>query len=140
MTNTQLAKPSTSMVLDRFAIGGSLLCAIHCLLSPLLLLFIPLNNTAFHLDEHISHQLITSLVVPVSALALIIGYWRHQNTIVSSLGGLTLLLLVIFIYFGHDHLSTLGETICSLVLSALLVGIHLRNHSLCKNKSPQPQK
>ncbi len=139
MTNTQLAKPSTSMVFDRFAIGGSLLCAIHCLLSPLLLLFIPLNNTAFHLDEHISHQLITSLVAPVSAVAFIMGYWRHQNNIVSALGGLTLVLLVIFIYLGHDHLSEIGEIICSLVLSALLIGIHLKNHSLCKNKNSHAQ-
>ena len=121
------------MSLDKLAICGSALCAIHCLLSPVLLLFIPLLNTVSLFEEHAFHQLITSLLVPISALALLIGYWRHQNYIVSFLGGLVLVMLVVLVIFGHDYLSELGEIISLLVLTTGLIGIHIRNYSLCRN-------
>ena len=120
------------MNLDKLAICGSALCAIHCLLSPVLLL-IPFLNSVILLEEHAFHQLITSLFVPISALALVIGYWRHQNYVVSFLGGLTLVTLVVLVVFGHDHLSELGEIMCLLVLTAGLIGIHIRNYTLCCN-------
>ncbi len=120
------------MNLDKLAICGSALCAIHCLLSPLLLLFIPFLSTVQLFDEHVFHQLITSLLVPLSALALVVGYWRHKDYMVSLLGGLALAMLVALVIFGHDHLSESGEIIGLLVLTAGLIGIHIRNYSLCR--------
>ena len=121
------------MSLDKLAICGSALCAIHCLLSPVLLLFFPLLGSVALFDEHTFHQVITGLLVPVSALALAVGYWRHQNYIVSILGGLALVMLVVLVMFGHDHLSELGEVISLLLLTAGLIGIHIRNYLLYRD-------
>ena len=121
------------MILDKLAICGSALCAIHCLLTPIVLLYVPLHSSTTLLDEHVAHQWITGLLVPISTLALVIGYWRHQDYFVSLLGGLALVMLVVLVTLGHDQLSELGETMCVLVLTIGLIGIHIRNYSLCCN-------
>ncbi|MBT3888839.1 MAG: MerC domain-containing protein, partial [Nitrosomonadaceae bacterium] len=57
------------MVTDKFAIGLSLICAIHCLALPLLLIILP-SMIALQLDNEIFHTLIIITVLPVSIFAL----------------------------------------------------------------------
>ena len=57
---------------DKFAIGLSMLCAIHCLLLPLLLIALP-SISALQLQNEAFHFWMLATVIPTSLYALTIG-------------------------------------------------------------------
>ncbi|PZU12334.1 MAG: MerC mercury resistance protein [Sphingobium sp.] len=77
---------------DGVAIGASILCLIHCLVLPVLIVLLP-TLTAFLIVPEAFHLWALGLAVPTSVLALTTGYRRHRKikpTIVA-LPGLILL-------------------------------------------------
>lgn len=63
---------------DGFAIGASALCLIHCLVLPALLILIPAFATFLTLRDEF-HLGVFVVAVPISAIALMIGYSRHRQ-------------------------------------------------------------
>lgn len=79
--------------LDRLAISLSGICAIHCVIFPIIASLIPLISTTLRhgntLHEFWFHQFILIFIFPVSILAVISGFRCHRNimpTIISLLG------------------------------------------------------
>ncbi len=70
--------PRRQRLLDGFAVAASLLCLIHCLLLPLLLIAIPLLATMLAVPEAF-HAVAFAIAVPTSLLALGGGYRRHRR-------------------------------------------------------------
>jgi len=60
-------------ILDRFAIGLSSLCLVHCLAAPLMLLLLPAAGLGFALPESF-HIWMLLTAIPVSILALRSGH------------------------------------------------------------------
>jgi len=81
------------LISDKFAIGLSMLCTIHCLLLPLMVAVLP-SVMAFDLTGERFHIWMLVAVLPISIYALTIGCKEHQRLGVFILVGIGLLLLV----------------------------------------------
>jgi len=128
-------KTVTQLYLDRFAIGLSVICAVHCLAVPVLLILFPSIMASFHLDDHIFHELLLWLAIPSSAIAVFLGCKRHKDRRVFISAGVGLGLLTATALFGHDALDETGEKMATLLAGSILAYAHMRNYSLCREDS-----
>lgn len=122
---------NTQSVLDRFAIGASTLCALHCVVTPVLITLFP-SLLVTILGDHWFHLLLIVVVVPISLFALFLGCKKHRDRLVLTLGGVGLLALTFIAIFGHDLLGEAGEKVGTVLSSLLIVAAHVRNHWLCR--------
>ena len=72
----------TQYASDRVAMGLSVACAVHCFFAPTFIIF-SLGISSFSIESEIIHYIIILLAVPISSLALTIGYRHHNNNAVS---------------------------------------------------------
>ncbi len=110
---------------EGFAIGGALLCLVHCLFLPLLLAWTPTLGRA--VDPGIDlHLWLVVIVGPVSAW-LLIGVVRHHKLPLLGTGfiGLGLLILALIV-----PLTERAETQMSVTGSILLAITHATNWAL----------
>ena len=119
------------MVTDKFAIGLSLICAIHCLALPLLLIILP-SMIVLQLDNEIFHTLIIITVLPVSIFALTLGYKKHKRNWLLIVGFAGLLLLVIAVILGEETTGEFGEKLLTVLGASLVAAGHLWNFRLCQ--------
>lgn len=119
------------LLLDKLAIGISGLCAIHCLLTPVLLTIAPVTAIG-EMDEHLFHMLLIWLILPSSLIAATLGCGKHKDTYV--LLGVTIGLstLIFAAFWGHDWLGELGEKFTTLLATTILALSHWRNFKLCR--------
>ncbi|MFK8137934.1 MAG: MerC domain-containing protein [Bdellovibrionales bacterium] len=95
---------------DRVGIALSIVCMIHCLATPLLMLIVP---TLFQVTNHgLFHQIMLVLVVPVAIKAFYGSYKVHNNSklLFAGFAGVGLLFLGVIIPELLHH-SELGERI-----------------------------
>lgn len=121
----------TQGILDYAAISASVLCMLHCLATPLVLVAAPVLSATFLADEAF-HRTIVLLVVPTSFMALYVGSRRHGDRSVLFGGMIGLVSLVLVAYFGHDLLGEAGEKAATVASGAALALAHLRNYRLCR--------
>lgn len=121
----------TQRLLDRFAIGISTLCIVHCLLTPVVLILVPALAATVVADEAF-HKLLLIFVLPTSSAALLLGCRRHKEWRVLALGILGLAQLVAIAYVGHEELGETGETLATVAGSLLLALSHLKNYRACR--------
>src|ERR1035437_9556868 len=79
---------------DRLGISASILCGIHCLLTPLIVLSVPALGNVF--SHEAFHWIIALVVFPAAVVALWLGYRIHRYPQMLGLGAVGL----IFITFG----------------------------------------
>jgi hypothetical protein len=89
--NTQISNS-----LDRIAISMAVICGIHCLVTPVLLVALPILATTFWVDENF-HLWMILLVIPTTSLALWSGCRRHKDKWVLAAGAMGLGILVMAI-------------------------------------------
>jgi len=126
---------SPQLFLDRFSIGLSVLCAVHCMALPVLLIMFPSLLATLHLDDHVFHELLVWLVIPTSAVAVFLGCKRHKDQLVLALAGIGMVSLIAIAFFGHDALGETGEKFATLFAISILAYAHWRNYSLCRKGS-----
>jgi len=86
-------------VFDRLGVFLSILCGIHCLLTPFILISAPwlgniLGNESFHV-------LMLALVIPVAVLSVIQNNGLKGPTVKIMLSGIFLLVLGVLVHFTH---------------------------------------
>ena len=120
-------------VSDKFAISLSLLCTIHCLLLPILVVMLP-SLAALGLDDEIFHLWMVIAVVPISAYGLTMGCKKHKNYKIMLVGIIGLVILALTALLAHDFLTeTLEKTFT--VLGATIIAVaHFWNYRLCQSK------
>ncbi len=122
---TIVPNPLQTDAAEGFAIGGALLCLVHCLLLPLLLAWTPTLGQA--LDPQIDlHLWLVMIVGPVSAW-LLLSVVRHHRLVLLSAGfaGLGLLILALIV-----PVTARQETLMSVTGSSLLAATHAINWAL----------
>lgn len=67
--------------IDKLAIGLALLCAIHCLILPILLVIVPLIGMTFFVHEDF-HLWMLFAVFPTTLLSILIGCKKHKDRLV----------------------------------------------------------
>ena len=103
---------------DRLGISASMLCVVHCLVTPFLVLLIPLMST--HLSDNWFHLLIFIVVLPVAIYALWRGYRLHRMKRVLGLGafGLALMCFGTFVHTSDIWAESEVMICAGLILSA----------------------
>lgn len=130
--NTNRVYTSTLQPLaDKAAIGLSLLCVLHCLALPVLLVMLP-SLAGLGLDDEQFHTWLVVVVIPLSAFALTLGCAKHRNMSILYTGLAGLVVLCIAPLLGHDMLGETGERVLTLVGAGLIALSHVRNFRLCR--------
>jgi hypothetical protein len=119
---------------DKFAISLSVLCAVHCLILPFLLVALP-SLTAVNLQNEAFHLWMLAAVIPISIYALSMGCKKHQRYRLLIWGLLGLSLMIIALFFGHDIAGEYGEKGFTLLGALLVVISHWGNFKRCKNSN-----
>ena len=79
--------------MDRAAIAMAVVCGIHCLITPLLLVALPVIGTTFWANGEF-HLWMLVLVIPTTVLAAISGCRRHRDRMVAICATVGLLFLI----------------------------------------------
>lgn len=127
-----MEKVKIQKFLDRAAISASTLCILHCLVTPLLLVAVPVISSTFVADE-LFHKFLVTFVLPVSFIALFLGCRRHRDHLVLVLGSFGLVSIVSVAFLGHELLGEFGEKVATIISGAILVAGHIRNYYLCRH-------
>jgi hypothetical protein len=131
MNEARLLKPSqyeqSDSFFDRAGVWISSLCALHCLLLPILIPLIPLIASSF-VAEVWFERTILSISILIGFWALFIGFYKYHRQIYPvyslALGGL--------IYWHKDIFGHEYEPFTIAVGAFLIIGAHLLNMKLCK--------
>lgn len=116
---------------DQVAIKLSLLCALHCLAFPLVLVLLPsvaalqLNNEAFHLWMVLA-------VIPISVYALAVGCGQHKRYHLLTLGLIGLICLISAVALDEFLLGEAWEKILTVIGAGMIVYGHYKNYRLCQ--------
>jgi len=123
-------KNALNINLDNIAIGFSVVCALHCLLLPIAIIFLPAISTTF-LGSEDFHKTLLYFVIPSSIIALSLGCKMHgkYNVYLYGIFGIATLLSAVF--FGHDYFGETGERILTLLGAGIVSFGHFKNQKLC---------
>jgi carbon starvation protein CstA len=120
---------------DKTAIGISLLCTIHCLAFPLLIVLLP-SLSALPLNDEAFHHWMVFAVVPTSVYALTMGCRQHKQHHLFAIGFLGVSCLILAVLFGETLLNEAGEKILTTAGACIVAYGHYMNFRLCQHKEP----
>ncbi|XOV78107.1 MAG: MerC domain-containing protein [Aestuariibacter sp.] len=123
-------------ITDKFAIGLSLMCAVHCLLVPILLVFLP-SLAILQLDSEQFHLWLVVAVIPSSVFALTLGCKQHKRYQLLGMGAIGLILLILALLLGEKRIGETGEKTLTVLGSACVAIGHWINYRLCRVKDNQ---
>ncbi|MEC5126479.1 MerC domain-containing protein [Verrucomicrobiales bacterium BCK34] len=89
---------------DRFGVVASILCAVHCAVTPLILLMAPAFGGVW--AHPASHWGAALLVVPLASTAMVHGYRKHGKKWVVACGSTGILFLLIGAVLPYLDIST----------------------------------
>ncbi len=121
----------TQLTSDKLAAGLSMACVIHCFFAPSLII-LSYSFLSFSVESEFVHYIIIMIAVPISLLALGLGYKNHKilSFLLSGIFGLSLLILAVVL--GEAMLGEIGERTLTLVGSLIVAYSHFMNHRVCK--------
>jgi len=123
---------AASKNLDKAGIWVTTLCAIHCLLLPVILPLLAMAGLAF-IGEDFLENAILGLSVVIGLLSLVSGARKHGKWHL-----LSLLLLGAFIYSQRDILGHWGEPVIILFGAGLIIYAHVSNLRLNRKLNFSP--
>jgi len=110
--------------LDGAAVGLSALCLIHCLALPLVVAGLPF--LAQFSEGHLHAQMLV-VVLPLSFIALGLGYRHHRNLKIVAAGAVGMLILTIGATVAHDTLGLAADRLFTIVGALVLATAHFYN-------------
>ena len=159
MKSKNVSNPRGYGWLDHLAIGMAAVCAIHCLLTPILITALPIIATSFIVHQDF-HLWMIFLVLPTTIFAVFMGCRNHKDRVVLALSaiGLSVLLLALIQertgYSSNEDfaVSSIDCDTCARDISAELVPMragawlnaiggvflasaHVRNFRLCRKSN-----
>lgn len=114
---------------DRWGLVLSSLCALHCLLTPILLLSLPVWGSV--LEQEWVHIGLAFFVLPVGLYAFFSGYRHHADKRVLALGLVGLALIVGATVVPHEWVEFQELDVVTIAGSLLLMTGHLLNRRAC---------
>lgn len=120
-------------VTDKFSIGLSLMCAIHCLALPVLLALLP-SMAILQLDNEAFHLWMVVAVLPTSIYALTLGCKQHKRYQLLIWGSIGLALLVMALVLGVERIGEAGEKILTSLGAGFVAVGHWFNYRLCRSQ------
>lgn len=115
-------------VWDKIGISASLLCLIHCLFTPVIVLFLPFLGEFF--PHKWFHRIIFAIVLPVAVWALYNGYLVHRLKRVLIIGAIGVIFLISAMVFAQEETRT--EYTLMIIAGICLAAAHLTNLRACR--------
>ena len=78
---------------DKLAISMAAICAVHCLLTPVLVVMLPIIATSFFVHQDF-HLWMLYLVIPTTSFAIYMGCRKHKDKWVATFSALGLSVLL----------------------------------------------
>ena len=117
---------------DKLAVSLSMACILHCFFAPSLLIF-SYSFLSFSLESELVHNVILGTAVPISLLALFLGFKNHQTYSFFYIGIIGLTLMTLAVILGEHNLGESGERFLTTIGSLIVAFAHYQNHRACKN-------
>ena len=124
---------STRAFTDKMAMSLSLLCALHCLVSPLIIMMLP-TLAALQFDGEAFHLWMVLAVIPTSVYALTMGCKQHKRYRLLIMGLVGLLFLLSAVLAGEAVIGEFLEKILTVTGAAIIALGHYRNYCLCRHE------
>ena len=115
---------------DKFAIGLSLMCTVHCFATPVILALLP-SFAVLQINGEQFHLWVLAAVLPTSLLALSLGCKKHKRTRYMACGVVGLAFLIIAVLLGYEE----AEKALTLIGSAFIALAHWFNYQQCFKKN-----
>ncbi len=126
-----------TMNMDKAAIGLSLVCVVHCLLTPVAIVMLPALGATFLEDERF-HYAILFLVLPTSLIALGLGCRKHGHFEILLTGLTGLLVLFLVLILGEETIGETGEKLTTVAGTGIIAFAHVRNFLSCRVQGCDP--
>jgi hypothetical protein len=110
--------------LDGAAVGLSALCLIHCLALPLVVAGLPF--LAQFSEGHLHKQMLV-VVLPLSIVALGLGFRHHRNSNIVAAGIAGMALLTIGATVAHQNWGLLADRTFTITGALILAAAHFYN-------------
>jgi hypothetical protein len=110
--------------LDGAAVGLSALCLVHCLALPLVVAGLPF--LAQFADGHLHKQMLV-VVLPLSIVALGLGYRHHRNNKIVAAGFVGMALLTIGATVAHGNWGLFADRAFTIAGALILAAAHFYN-------------
>ena len=120
----------TQTTADKFAIGLSLMCTVHCFATPVILALLP-SFAVLQINSEQFHLWVLAAVLPTSLLALSLGCKKHKRTRYMACGVVGLAFLIIAVLLGQEE----AEKVLTLIGSAFIALAHWFNYQQCFKKN-----
>ncbi|ATD04676.1 MerC domain-containing protein [Pseudoalteromonas sp. APC 3356] len=120
----------TQTTADKFAIGLSLMCTVHCFATPVILALLP-SFAVLQINGEQFHLWVLAAVLPTSLLALSLGCKKHKRTRYMACGVVGLAFLIIAVLLGYEE----AEKALTLIGSAFIALAHWFNYQQCFKKN-----
>lgn len=114
--------------LDRFGIGASVLCILHCLATPILVVFLPIIGAV----ERETHATLALAILAIGLLAFWPGYLQHHRWRIVGSALVGFCLISLGVTTPEEMLSEAAETFATIAGGVMLVTAHLRNAHFCR--------
>jgi hypothetical protein len=147
--------------LDKLAISMAAVCAVHCLLTPVIIVLLPIVATSFFVHQDF-HLWMLFLVIPTTSLAIGMGCRKHKDRWVAAMSAIGLsILLAAVVYERQQYAAAQAEGNCSTVCAHCTASVseaplqvaswinvlgglflasgHVRNYRLCRKARCQHQ-
>jgi len=115
-------------MLDRIGITATSLCALHCILLPVILPALPLLGLGFLADHTWEHVFLVMTAV-LGSFALFSGFKKYHKRLYP----FYLLFLGVFIYWIKHDFSEALEPYFIILGASLIVAAHVINIKLCNS-------
>ena len=110
--------------LDGAAVTLSALCLLHCLALPLVVAGVPFLS---QFSEGHLHAQVLIVVLPLSSIALALGFRRHRNLGIVLGGIMGMALLLVGATVAHRHLGLTADRAFTIAGSIILAVAHFYN-------------
>ena len=131
ITSVKRSNSARSMA-DVVGCTGSVICALHCLLVPISLIFGPIGQVVV-VEEEVFHRVLLWVLLPAAVVAFRIGCLEHKDKWVLVLGMTGLISLTLAFTTLHESLGETAERWVAVLAAVLLIGAHVRNFRLCRS-------
>ena len=115
-------------MLDRIGITATSLCALHCILLPVILPALPLLGVGF-LADHVWEHVFLILTAILGSIAMLSGFKRYHR----KLYPFYLLILGVVIYWQKHDFSETVQPLFIMIGATLIVAAHIINIKLCNS-------
>lgn len=125
------SQSSWNTTFDRVGVWASAICFVHCLATPVVLSLSAVYSHFLPSEEH-THRVLAVCITILGAVALVLGYPRHNKKSIIALMMLGLTFIFTGAFYGDRLPSHWHEVAITMAGSCCMIAAHRLNHTFCR--------